>query len=265
MEKNTERKLIGLTGPSSFTDECKELIEKYLNYNYILLYHDDMDNLRYWLTKCDAFIVAGGVDIHPTIYERNLINNNNLSKFDFQRDLRELVVIAYAIDNDKPMLGICRGHQMIGLFHGMKGADFCMDLCNVNTIHQPTKSGITAMKGDVMHFLELTDPKAFQIPEPPEREILRDVMGEEQGKFYWVNSFHHQGILFNKSFPYKENGVQVLGLAAAETNKDKDNVKIVELMRGKKWISCQWHPEWDYDVNTPSKAVVDAFNNMLKG
>lgn len=252
------RKLIGLTGPSSFTDECKQVIETYLKQNYVLLYHEDDENLKEWLGKCDAFILAGGLDIHPSVYERNISNHCSLSKFDLQRDLRELTVVKYAMDKKKPMLGICRGHQMIGIANGLK-ADFCIDLMNANVVHQPAKSGVTINRGEPVHCIELMDK--FRIPTANERNVIYKVLGDENPKFAWVNSFHHQGIYFNPGNAYKNKGIEILATANADTPKEK--YKIIELMRGEKWISCQWHPEWDYEVNTVSKAVLDQFAEMM--
>ncbi len=255
------RKLVGLTGPSAFSDECKQVVEKYMKCNFVFLYHDDKDNLEEWLGKCDAFLIAGGVDIHPTVYERDVANHQNFSKFDLQRDLREISTIDHAITNKKPMLGICRGHQIIGLYHGMK-ADFCLDLTNSSVIHQPTKTSISVNKGEPVHSIELLDPKTFPVGEPQEREILRKVFAEDHQKTLWVNSFHHQGIYYNpQGFDYKGRGVEVLGIAPADHNNKQ--FKIIELMRGETWISCQWHPEWDYEENTPSRAVIDAFRRMI--
>jgi len=256
------RKLIGLTGPSAFSDECKIVIEKYLKQNFVFLSHDDMENLEGWLEKCDAFLVSGGVDVHPSLYERDIPNHQNMSKFDFQRDLRETVVIDHAITQKKPMLGICRGHQMIGLYHGVK-ADFCLDLSSSHTVHQPTKSNVSISKGEPVHYVELLDPKAFPVDAPQEREILKRIMEEDQQKRLWVNSFHHQGIYYNpQGFDYMGRGIEVLGISPADQNNKQ--FKIIELMRGETWISAQWHPEWDYESNTPSRAVIDYFKRMVQ-
>lgn len=255
------RKLIGLTGPSSFTDECKELVEKYFQYNYVLLYHEDQNNLDEWLVKCDGFLIAGGVDIHPSIYDRDVINHQNLNKFDIKRDLREVCVIDYALKNKKPMLGICRGHQLIGLVLGMK-ADFCMDLSDSLTVHQPTKAGININKGEPVHSVEIITDN-FTPGYPKERNILKDVMLDKFTKLIWTNSFHHQGIYYNPQGDsyYKSLGVNVIGISSADTAKNK--FKIIEAMRGDTWISVQWHPEWDYEINTPSKTVLEIFKGML--
>src|SRR5579859_2727637 len=120
-----KRKLIGLTGPSIFTQDCIDAIEEFLDANFVLLYHGTESNLNYWLDVVDAVIISGGIDIHPTVYSECVWSGANLSKFDIKRDGRELQIIDYCLQKNKPLLGICRGHQLLGVRHGI---GFVMDL-----------------------------------------------------------------------------------------------------------------------------------------
>ncbi len=64
--------LIGLTGPSSFTQECCAMIEEFYDANFVLLYHGKDANLNYWLSRVDAVVLAGGVDICPIVYGQSI-------------------------------------------------------------------------------------------------------------------------------------------------------------------------------------------------
>lgn len=258
------KKIIGLTGPSGFSKQCTQVIEKYLESNFINLSHDNDDNLGYWLDKCDGFLIAGGVDIHPSLYGLNVISGANLSKFDIQRDIRELKIIDYALKNKKPLLAICRGHQLLSVILGLQN-EFVVDLTSTTTVHQPNSKNITPTEYDVMHYVEIINPEYFPIEKSEERQFISDILGDDDKKRIWVNSFHHQGIIYlgsKQEQHYSERGIVVVGIAAAEFEKKRN---LIELMvdKNKNWISTQWHPEYDYEVNTPSKTVLNIFHHML--
>jgi putative glutamine amidotransferase len=238
------------------------MIERELNCNFVQLHHDNLDNLNYWCDKIDGVVLAGGVDIHPSVYGSNVISDSSLGKFDFKRDIRELTVISNLRKQKKPIFAICRGHQLLSIHLGL-GAQFIMDLNGSRTIHQPGSFNITTSEHDVMHEVRILDNTYFKIQDATERKIIRDSIGDKVDTI-WVNSFHHQGV---KYFVSKENtdyysskGIQVAGVSTAEIPKQ---VKIIELMFGENFVSCQWHPEYDYENNTASRQVINCFRKML--
>jgi putative glutamine amidotransferase len=255
-----KKPLLGVTGPSGFSSHCFRMAEKYFGANFVTLPHENQENLRHWLKQCDGLVVAGGVDIHPSLYGKNVRNQQGLSKFDIQRDMRELGVVNYCLKRKKPMLCICRGHQLLSIALGL-APEFVMDLGGCDTVHQPnSRNGITASEHDVMHSVHLLGD--FLEEPVRERESVHTVLGESS-KQVWVNSYHHQGIFYlNMPEHYKEKGVEVLGVASAEM--DKKNGSIIELMRGESWVSTQWHPEYDYENNTPSRSVLNMFKRLLE-
>lgn len=74
-------------------------------------------NIENILPLCDGFLVIGGDDFDPTIYGET--NEQNLSKeIDKEMDELDKIIIDYAVKSQKPLLGICRGHQAISAIHG---------------------------------------------------------------------------------------------------------------------------------------------------
>lgn len=67
--------------------------------------------------ECDGFILAGGKDIHPDRYHEPCAPSTQLESTETEE--MELAVFNYAYEHGLPLLGICRGMQIIQV--GMKG------------------------------------------------------------------------------------------------------------------------------------------------
>ena len=247
--------IIGCTGESAFQREVIEMIEEAFNGNPMKLCQNRSQDLDYWLPLCSAVILAGGADLHPRTYGASILNDNNFSKFDAQRDRREVYIIRYCLANKIPLLGICRGHQILGAYFGLP---FCTDLAKSEVCHQPHKQSITVSEHEPMHTVHL-------LPEADEsfavQDEVRDLCEGKQGEVIlrrdlWVNSFHHQGLIYKPGI--KTPGVTVLGFS--EGLKDQS---IIEMMCGEGWLSVQWHPEFDWRVNAASRMVLSKFSKSL--
>ncbi|HEX6142190.1 MAG TPA: type 1 glutamine amidotransferase [Geminicoccaceae bacterium] len=69
----------------------------------------------YELDRLDGLLIGGGDDISPTLYDAEL---DPAVKVDPERDQLELEALEHAARRDLPVLGICRGSQMINVFFG---------------------------------------------------------------------------------------------------------------------------------------------------
>lgn len=247
-----KKKLIGVTGPSSFTEHVYSAVEKALDACFIPLYHNDYSNLEY-LTEnlLDAVIFAGGVDIHPMSYiGRNqvigVVKSEGLSSFSLQRDKRENFIYKKCLELKIPFMGICRGHQLI-LMNEDK-FDFILDLSTYKIAHSPKKAGITLEQDEPCHIITL----------------INDSFLGDKKDIRWVNSFHHQGFKIKNSFEkFADEDLAVLAVAGGEPN----GLGVIEAAESinNKWISVQWHPEYDWETNSVSRDCFERFKFLVNG
>ena len=122
------------------------------------------------LDRCDGLVLTGGGDIHPKFYGREdampLVSDVNE-----RRDEFEFAVIQKGLDKRLPVLGICRGMQVLNV---ALGGSLIPDLGD--GIHR----GIKGSKLDVRHAVEI-DPGS----------IVQSIVGTTGGE---VNSHHHQAV-----------------------------------------------------------------------
>src|SRR5450756_779340 len=74
--------------------------------------------------RTDGVLLTGGDDINPELYEkklpRKILNTIEQTPDEGARDDRELVLIKEIFRQRKPLLAICRGHQMLNVAFGGK-------------------------------------------------------------------------------------------------------------------------------------------------
>src|SRR5690554_6474901 len=116
-------KIIGISPRLLKQDEVEK---QFVNSRYVkqltirglntLMINIDNPNPEKILQICDGFLITGGYDINPEYFgEKNngksLNCNASLDKID--RD-----IVEHVKNTKKPLLGICRGHQVINVFFG---------------------------------------------------------------------------------------------------------------------------------------------------
>ena len=158
----------------------------------------------------DGLILSGGYDVDPSFYGQDTRALTGITCP--ERDLSELSLTDEMVKKNKPVLGICRGLQIINsLFKG--------------TLHQDLSYYKDAY---LKHQQETPMKHATQKVSIKAGSYLADLIGEEAA----INSLHHQ--LINEV----GEGLEVVSRA-------KDGaVEAVECMEdGRSILAVQWHPE----------------------
>lgn len=183
---------------------------------------------------CDGFVLTGGVDVHPDLYEGALQYANSPDDFHLARDRFESQVYIHARNHRLPVLGICRGLQLVNV---LEGGRLTQDMDAGNETHK---------KEDVDKIHAIT-------VEPG--SLLGAVSGVAKGT---VNSAHHQCIDPRYLAP-------TLTISATADDGTIEGVEFKE-PEGKGFLLCiQWHPERMPDKeNSPlSLHIKKAFLNAI--
>lgn len=184
------------------------------------------------MAHVDAIMISGGGDIETKRY--NGQDHPRVYDVDTNRDNLEIGLAIAAKTSDKPLLGICRGLQIINV----------------------------ALGGDL--FSDLQDQKMDAIkhdwfPDLPRERLSHSIeinSGSLLGKIFEVsstevNSLHHQAI-------------RNLSSKLTATAFAPDGViEAVELSSHPFFLGVQWHPEWLFSAET-TKNLFNAFINASK-
>ncbi len=161
---------------------------------------------RYPHEHLDAVIVSGGDDIHPGLYDSEELPDK---EYDHDRDELEQSYIRYALDENLPLMGICRGYQLINV---MMGGSLHLD---IRQMRRKTSNFGTVLPRKTV----LLEPGSF-IATLTGRERLR------------VNSLHYQA-------------VDRVGEELLVAGRDRDQfVQVLEHHEAAPILGVQWHPEY---------------------
>ena len=113
----------------------------------------------------DALILAGGGDMNPELYGQKICGSEDIA---YERDRAELALLDAFTAAGKPVLGICRGHQVVNVW---AGGGLIQDLGEQNAIHRWDGA-------DKVHLAVAQD----------------GVLAELYGTCFKINSAHHQAV-----------------------------------------------------------------------
>ena len=149
--------------------------------NVIILDAYTIKNTDSILALADGIILTGGEDINPLEYN-DTANIKVCGTINFSRDTLERKLFDFAFKNKLPLVGVCRGMQMMNV---ASGGTLYGDI--------PTELGDSVIhrnNGEVMHDIVVTDNRYDNI-----RMIFpQDIDISSREYVYTVNSWHHQGL-----------------------------------------------------------------------
>ncbi len=184
--------------------------------------------LRTLYTHLDGVLLAGGVDIDPARFGES--PHPKLGAVDAQRDWVELTITPWALADDMPVFGICRGIQTINV----------------------------AAAGSLWQDIAAQVPDASRhryYPDYPFNRLSHSVKLERDSRLaailgdleLEVNSLHHQT-------------VKGVGVGFRVTARAADG--LIEGIEGdgEAWVvGVQWHPEWLVDDDPRMMRLFEAF------
>lgn len=190
-------------------------------------------DIERFVEKFDGFIFTGGGDVDPILFGEE--PHIDLGDVEPERDAFELPFAQAILRSNKPLLGICRGMQVLNI---ALGGGVYQDLYaqQENATIQHSQKAATY---HASHFVNFT-----------KGSLMEEITGEETIR---VNSFHHQAVSTVKS------PLQVSGTANDGT------IEAIESTTHSFVVGLQWHPEALIEKeDPPSLKLFDAFIKKSK-
>ena len=226
-----KKPIIALT--PSYTDDWIICSKKYLNaieqsggLPLILNLTADPELIAQYAEIADGFVFIGGDDIDPCYFGETL--HEGFGEFARVRDVFELPLANLIIQKKKPMIGICRGVQLLNVAYG---GDLYQDIpieFSKKTPHRQTPPYSTPT-----HPVEIV-----------ENTMLFDIIGK---KDYATNSMHHQSVK------------KVAKGWVASAYAPDGTIEAIELPDYPFALGLQWHPEHMFDTDEGAKKIFKTF------
>ncbi len=187
------------------------------------------------LDEVDGVIFTGGEDVAN--YHFNTDTRLHVGPTDYYRDEYELTLLKILKNYDMPVLGVCRGCQLLALFTG-------------NSIYQDINTeSPTTIKHDSFHIHAKTPLHKIQINKD---SFLYEIYKKDE---IWVNSRHHQAVNIT------QDNIKISAIAS-------DGIIEAYELTDKPIYGIQWHPEGhifkDCPVYDEQQKIFDFFVDKCK-
>lgn len=190
----------------------------------------DEDDLKRQIGLVDGILLSGGIDINPILYNEDPLEG--LGEVNDKLDEFNLSAAKIALDLQKPILGVCRGLQVLNV---LLGGNLYQDISHI--------------KGEIINHSQNAKPhtKTHSV-NIIEDSKLNNILGDK----IYTNSYHHQSI--------KELGE---GLIAVAYSID-GIIEAIEKVDEKFVLATQWHPELMVNSCDNMKKLFEVFVNECK-
>ncbi len=200
---------------------------------FILPLELEQEDLKTLSNLCQGFLFTGGADPHPFLWGEE--THKNCGPISVKRDQMELALLSIAMEQKKPILGICRGAQILNI--GL-GGDIYQD------ISSQYRSAFPIAHSQPMHHIHPSHHVDVK------KDTLLASFGDDTT--IQVNSCHHQAI--RKLAP---------GLIAGGVAPD-GIIEEIELPGYPFLIGVQWHPEYLWERDQAARNLFLGFVNACK-
>ena len=189
----------------------------------------DGSNAAEVLSGVDGVIFTGGEDIAPTLLASPQDWHRIEAEIDYNaaRDVSDFLTMTYCLDYDIPLIGFCRGAQMLGV---VSGATIIQDI--------PTWFAQQGLSYNYEHRREKAEGETYRDYTPHDVTLTK---GSLLARFFGTTtltgcpSWHHQALLSTKGTP--------LRVTATTTVSGIDMVEGIEHTDKRCAVGVQFHPE----------------------
>lgn len=181
------------------------------------------------VTQLEGLLLSGGGDVHPKYYGQRIQGTEKRHIHD-GRDTLELGLARAALAVDLPILGVCRGFQVLNVALG-------------GSLLQHVDGHRSPEEGVAYHQVAVTPDT-----------LLARALGVE-GRFP-VNTYHHQAVTTDRLAP----GLR----ASAATLEGPDLLEGIEAPDRRWTLAVQWHPERFYELDERHRRLFSEFIGVAR-